>query len=456
MSIEENHSNNNTLENLRYFKVKEDFYFDGIPLEIGDIVIIPNECIINTYALNSEFTFKCFSNQNLNEILGEYPKDQLITSEKLVDFLKKKKIQTFDCTDVLSLQFGFEEGVYLNKELAERVFADSNHTEEFDISAASYGPGFWYPNMPLDKANKRFKANYEQNDGYSFPMPLGDINRRDVIYAGGIHLVSKDLTNDSSESTINNTELSFIEDKIVPGIYNTEKPVSVVFHMYLNEIDFGKHPEFLYNFVNHSFLHFLNNTTEITNIKEKRSIYTNINQDTITPNKDEKIRYYRLKPGVSINADYFHVDPNDTLKKEYLSVTGNDDFNTDRVEGTLQIVKRNSNNEPEIIKIIINEGSKANYAYITDKELSKIADRLYGFELSMTRINDIIMHKKEQLLELRNMYNSKTLERQIKLIDVAASRVKKWNYQMSLSKMPINFSKKILLIKMDIINNQNH
>lgn len=187
--------------------------------------------------------------------------------------------------------------------------------------------------------------------------------------------------------------------------------------------------KFLADNYHDSYLIFSENTTEITNEPEKNDIYNNINKDTITlriNNSNSTIRYYRLKPEISIKVDSPHLlyAINDSI-----SITGNDDFDIHRVKGSIQIVERNSDSIPEIIKVIIEEDFGDDiFAYITDMEISKIAERLSGVELRKTRINDINKHKSKMLQKLKEQCKPNkisALERKIKLIDLAANRVKK-------------------------------
>ena len=442
MNSEKNTSNEDELKNIRFFRVNEDVNF-GMPLKKGDIVRIPNS-FISMYVIDP-----LFPNCNIDSVLGEYPKDQSVSPKGIVEFLKKKKIHCDRFIEPFYLEFGTPYGVYLTKDLALKIFADTYHEVELDMYASSSGASSLFPGIPDYIAKDKFDEAISQSDGLSFPMYLGDYNRMRVLNtAGSIKQVSTDGTSSPliMGDNAKKTALSFVRNTIEPGIYNTDETVTVKFYMNEDEsIDFGEQPEFLYNYINHHFLQFIENSTEITNESEKKEIYANINKDTITTiYESDKIRYYRIKPGISINADQFHVIYNDTLETEGLSITGFDGFNPTRIAGKIQIVERNSDGEPKIIKVVINEGSEANWTYITDNELSKITERLSGAELSMTRIKDINLHKRKKLEQLKERYRfankSSTdyekdmsdatmgyLNRLFKLIDIAAIRLTKMN-----------------------------
>ena len=435
------------LDNIRYFKVNKDTYLDGQKLKKGDIIRILNEDISDSYILNSTFRYHYLSPfERIDTIIGEYPKDEPITYKSVIEFLKGKKIQLDSYSKQFSLSFGYNHGVYLNYELAKRIFGDFLNDVELDIFASTRGAQALFPNYPEETAAKKYNEALDLGDGHSFPMPLGDYNKMCIHEAGGFTSFSEFVIDDISKDELREAE-SMVSNyvPIKPGIYNTKGEESVSYYMLPDEvIDFDK-IEYLYNFINHSFLEFLKNTTEIRDREEKENIFKSIGRDTIdikdtseqTDGIINRIRYYRVKPGVSISASDFNVYDTDRFLDGYFNVNGCDSFDISRVCGEIRLVEKDSNDEAKVIKVIINEGTDANYAYVTDMELSKIADRLSGLDLHMTRLKEIRRRNRMAIQRLREKYGTNSqktngnisigtmdpLERRMKLIDIAATRV---------------------------------
>ena len=440
------------LDNIRYFKVNKDTYLDGKKLKKGDIIRIRNEDISDSYILNTTFRYHYLSPfERIDTIIGEYPKDEPITYKSVIEFLKGKKIQLDSYSKQFSLFVGDNHGVYLSYELAKRIFGDILNDVELDISASTRGAQALFPNYPEETAIQKYKKALDLGDGLSFPMPLGDYNKMKVHNVGGFTSFSEFVANDISNGDLRKNELREAESMvsnsvpIKPGIYNTKGEESVEYYMLPDEvIDFDK-IEYLYNFINHRFLEFLNSTTEIRDRAEKEEIFNSIVRDTIdikdTSEQTDwvinRIRYYRVKPGVSINASDFNVYSTDRFLSGYFKVNGCDSFDISRVSGEIRLVEKDSNDEAKVIKVIINEGTEANHAYITDMELSKIADRLSGLDLHMTRLKEIRRRNRMAIQRLREKYGTNSqktkgnksigtmdpLERRMKLIDIAATRV---------------------------------
>ena len=438
-------SNAEELKGIRYFRVNNNTQLDGVPLKNGDIVRLQNEDITDIYTLSTRFTLPLFQYIKMNTIIGEYPEEQPLTYQLLIDFLKEKKINVGSYPSPLVLDFGYD-GIYLTDDLAKRIFMDSYHDVELDINAGRFGAEKLFPGLLEKRAIEKFEEAMSQTDGLSFPMELGDYNRMNLYEAGGITKYTE-LIDGSMPKEGNCYDIQQLDyENIKPGIYKTDKPVSVIFHLDSNqEIDFGEQPEYLYNFINSSFLEFLSSSTEILDKEEKKQIYDSINQDAIIVRDSDgfpisKIRYYRVRPGIVINADERHMFENGSLLKEYLSVEGCDNLNPNRIIGEMRVVEKNSNDEAEIIKVIISDGTEANHSYNTDGELNKLGERLSGLDLHMVRLKEITRYKKEELQALRKRYGAKSsssnngkkdiysmdpIDRRIKLIDIAAHRVKK-------------------------------
>ena len=438
------------LDNIRYFKVNKDTYLDGQKLKKGDIIRIRNEDISDKYILNSTFRYHYLSPfERIDTIIGEYPKDEPITYKSVIEFLKGKKIQLDSYSKLFSLSVGYNHGVYLNYELAERIFGDLLNDVELDIFASTKGAQALFPNYPEETATKKYNEALDLGDGHSFPMPLGDYNKMCIHEAGGFTSFSGFVIDDISKEELREAE-SMVSNSvpIKPGIYNTKGKVSVKYYMLPDEvIDFDK-IEYLYNFINHGFLEFLDSTTEIRDRTEKEEIFNSVVKDTIdikdtseqTDRIINRIRYYRVKPGVSISASDFNVYDTDRFLDGYFEINGCDSFDISRVSGEIRLVEKDSNDEAKVIKVIINEGTEANHAYVTDMELSKIADRLSGLDLHMTRLKEIRRRNRMAIQRLREKYgenNQKSsngknnvgaitsFERKMMLIDIAAMRVQK-------------------------------
>jgi len=438
-------SNAEELKGIRYFRVNNNTQLDGVPLKKGDIVRLQNEDITNIYTLSTRFTLPLFQYIKMNTIIGEYPEEQPLTYQLLLDFIKEKKINVGSYPSPLYLDFGYD-GIYLTDDLARRIFMDSDRDVELDINAGRFGAEKLFPGISEKLAMEKFEEAMSQTDGLSFPMELGDYNRMHLYEAGGITKYTEllDGAMPKEGKCYDIQQLDY--ENIKPGIYNTDKPVSVKFYFDSEqEIDFGKQPEYLYNFIDIGFLEFLSNSTEILNKEEKKQIYDSINQDAIIVRDSDgspisKIRYYRVRPGIVINADERHMFEKGSLPKEYLSVEGCDNLNPNRIIGEMRVVEKNSNDEAEIIKVIISDGTEANHTYNTDGELNKLGERLSGLDLHMVRLKEITRYKKEELQALRKRYGAKSsssnngkkdiysmdpIDRIIKLIDIASHRVKK-------------------------------
>lgn len=448
-------SNAQELKGIRYFRVNNNTQLDGVPLKKGDIVRLQNEDITDIYTLSTRFTLPLFKYIKMSTIIGEYPEEQPLTYKLLIGFIKEKKINVGSYPSPLVLDFGYD-GIYLTNDLAKRIFMDSHHDVELDINAGRFGAEKLFPRLPEKRAIEKFEEAMSQTDGLSFPMKLGDYNRMHLSMAGGITNYTK-LLDGAMPKEGNCYDIQQLDyENIRPGIYSTDKPVSVIFHLDSNqEIDFGKQPEYLYNFINIGFLEFLNSSTEVLDKEEKKQIYDSINQDAIIVRDSDgspisKIRYYRVRPGIVINADEQHMFENGSLLKEYLSIDGCDELDTSRIIGGMRVVEKNSDDEVEIIKVIIDDGTEANHACITDGELNKLGERLSDLDLHMVRLKEITRYKKEELQALRKRYGAKSsssnngkkdiysmdpIDRRIKLIDIAAHRVKK-------TKLSDNFKQK--------------
>ncbi len=438
-------SNAEELKGIRYFRVNNNTQLDGVPLKKGDIVRLQNEDITDIYTLSTLFTLPLFRYIKMSTIIGEYPEEQPLTYKLLIDFLKEKKINVGSYPSPIVLDFGYD-GIYLTDDLARRIFKDSYHDVELDINAGRFGAEKLFPGIPEKLAIDKFKEAMSQTDDLSFPMELGDYNRMLLYEAGGITKY-RELLDGAMPKEGNCYDIQQLDyENIKPGIYSTDKPSSVMFYFDSEqEIDFGKQPEYLYNFINIGFLEFLNSSTEVLDKEEKKQIYDSINQDAIIVRDSDgspisKIRYYRVRPGIVINADEQHMFEKGSLLKEYLSIDGCDELDTSRIIGEMRVVEKNSNDEAEIIKVIIDDGTEANHAYNTDGELNKLGERLSRLDLHMVRLKEITRYKKEELQALRKRYGAKSsssnnekkdiysmdpIDRRIKLIDIAAYRVKK-------------------------------